>query len=330
MTDEILTRAESETRTLGNTKEKSERKKRKPWTGNDWVLVGMASLSVVFLAVFAYAPLYGLVLAFKDWDGWLNISQAISVAEWCGLDNFIAFFEDPDFWNIILNTLGLNLLQLLINFPLPILFAVFTAELLSDHYKKFVQTVTFFPHFISWAVYGGIFLSLFALDTGLPTLLQQWGLTEYKADILGDPDYFWWIIIGTSLLKGMGWGSVIYVAAIAAIPQELYEAAKMDGANRFHKIVYITIPSIAPTITLFFILSVSGLLNNGIEHLLVFQNTSNIERSEVLDTYIYKYGIPDFRYSYATAIGLIKSIVAFFLLVSGNWICKKISGKGIY
>ena len=128
----------------------------------------------------------------------------------------------------------------------------------------------------------------------------------------------------------MGWGSVIYVAAIAAIPTELYEAAKMDGANRFHKIFYITIPSIAPTITLFFILSISGLLNNGIEHLLVFQNTSNLERSEVLDTYIYKYGIPNFRYSYATAIGLLKSIISLLLLVSGNWVCKKISGKGIY
>ena len=218
MVDEILTRTESEAETSDNTAQKGDRKIRKPWTGNDWVLVGMASLSVIFLAVFAYAPLYGLILAFKDGDGWLNISQAISVADWCGFDNFIAFFEDPDFWDIILNTLGLNLLQLLINFPLPILFAVFTAELMSDQYKKFVQTVTFFPHFISWAVYGGIFLSLFALDTGLPALLQQWGLTDSKADILGDPDYFWWIIIGTSLLNGMGWGSVIYVAAIAAIP----------------------------------------------------------------------------------------------------------------
>lgn len=310
--------------------EENKQKKRRRWDSNDIVLFAMASLSVVFLAVFAYAPLYGLVLAFKEGDGWLNISKAISVAPWNGLDNFKAFFEDPDFWGILWNTLGLNILQLMINFPCPIIFAVLTAELISDKFKKFVQTVTFFPHFISWAVYGGIFLSLFALDTGLPALLQKAGLVSEKPNILGDPSYFWGIIIGTSLLKGMGWGSVIYVAAIAAIPTELYEAAKMDGANRFHKIFYITIPSIAPTITLFFILSISGLLNNGIEHLLVFQNTSNLERSEVLDTYIYKYGIPNFRYSYATAIGLLKSIISLLLLVSGNWVCKKISGKGIY
>ncbi len=310
--------------------EENKPKKRRRWDSNDIVLFAMASLSVVFLAVFAYAPLYGLALAFKEGDGWLNISKAISVAPWNGLDNFKAFFEDPDFWGILWNTLGLNILQLMINFPCPIIFAVLTAELISDKFKKFVQTVTFFPHFISWAVYGGIFLSLFALDTGLPALLQKAGLASEKPNILGDPSYFWGIIIGTSLLKGMGWGSVIYVAAIAAIPTELYEAAKMDGANRFHKIFYITIPSIAPTITLFFILSISGLLNNGIEHLLVFQNTSNLERSEVLDTYIYKYGIPNFRYSYATAIGLLKSIISLLLLVSGNWVCKKICGKGIY
>lgn len=310
--------------------EENKQKKRRRWDSNDIVLFAMASLSVVFLAVFAYAPLYGLALAFKEGDGWLNISKAISVAPWNGLDNFKAFFEDPDFWGILWNTLGLNILQLMINFPCPIIFAVLTAELISDKFKKFVQTVTFYPHFISWAVYGGIFLSLFALDTGLPALLQKAGLVSEKPNILGDPSYFWGIIIGTSLLKGMGWGSVIYVAAIAAIPTELYEAAKMDGANRFHKIFYITIPSIAPTITLFFILSISGLLNNGIEHLLVFQNTSNLERSEVLDTYIYKYGIPNFRYSYATAIGLLKSIISLLLLVSGNWVCKKISGKGIY
>ena len=310
--------------------EENKQKKRRRWDSNDIVLFAMASLSVVFLVVFAYAPLYGLALAFKEGDGWLNISKAISVAPWNGLDNFKAFFEDPDFWGILWNTLGLNILQLMINFPCPIIFAVLTAELISDKFKKFVQTVTFFPHFISWAVYGGIFLSLFALDTGLPALLQKAGLVSEKPNILGDPSYFWGIIIGTSLLKGMGWGSVIYVAAIAAIPTELYEAAKMDGANRFHKIFYITIPSIAPTITLFFILSISGLLNNGIEHLLVFQNTSNLERSEVLDTYIYKYGIPNFRYSYATAIGLLKSIISLLLLVSGNWVCKKISGKGIY
>lgn len=218
--------------------EKKRNKLRKRWTSGDWTLLGMASLSVVFLAIFAYAPLYGLVLAFKDGDGYLNISQAIARAPWCGLDNFEAFFSDPDFGNIMFNTLGLNILQLLINFPCPIIFAVLTAELISDRFKKTVQTVTFFPHFISWAVFGGIFLSLLDYDTGIVNnALYNMGLISEKKDVLGDPNAFWWLIIGTSLLKGMGWGSVIYVAAIAAIPQEMYEAAKIDGANRWHKII---------------------------------------------------------------------------------------------
>ncbi|MCI8459725.1 MAG: sugar ABC transporter permease [Clostridia bacterium] len=309
----------------------AEKKKFRRWTSNDWVLFGMAFLSVIFLAVFSYATLYGLVLAFKGGDGYLDIMRAINEAPWVGLDNFKAFVTDPDFKDIMFNTLGLNVLQLLINFPCPIIFAVLTAELLSNRFKKTVQTVTFFPHFISWAVFGGIFISLLDFDTGIfNTLFYKMGLVREKVDILGDPQYFWGIIIITSLIKGMGWGSIIYVAAIAAIPQELYEAAKIDGANRWHKIRYITVPSIAPTITLFFILSISGILNNGIEHLWVFQNTNNLERSEVLDTYIYKYGFPHWRYSYATAIGLMKSVVSLILLLIGNTTCKKVSGKGIY
>lgn len=313
---------------------KTVRKKRKRWTSNDWVLVAMASLSVVFLAIFAYAPLYGLALAFKDGDGEIDIAWAITNSPWNGFANFKNFFSDPDFANIMLNTIGLNVLQLCINFPLPILFAVLCAELIGDRFKKFVQTVTFFPHFISWAVFGGIFLSMLALDTGLPAVLRDAGITSEQIDILGSPGWFWPLIICTSLLKGMGWGSVIYVAAIAAIPQELYEAAKMDGANRWHKIIYITIPSIAPTITLFFILSVSGILNNGVEHLLIFQNVNNFVRSEVLDTYVYKYGLTQTygfqRISLASAIGLMKSVVSLFLLVGSNFVCKKITGKGIY
>lgn len=307
------------------------KKKRKKWTGGEWTLFFFASLSVIFLAIFAYAPLYGLILAFVDGDGYFNIAEAIKNGAWNDFENFKMFINDPDFGKIMFNTLGLNILQLMINFPCPIIFAILTAELLSDHMKKFVQTVTFFPHFLSWAVYGGIFLSILDYDTGIfNTVFYKIGFIREKIDILGGPQYFWPIIIITSLLKGMGWGSVIYVAAIAAIPQEMYEAAKIDGANRFHKITFITIPSIAPTITLFFILSISGLLNNGIEHIWVFQNVNNIDRSEVLDTYIYRYGIPNWRYSYATAIGFMKSVVSVILLVTGNFICKKLSGKGIY
>lgn len=306
-------------------------KKRKKWNSNDYMLLAMALLSVVFLGVFAYAPLYGLVLAFKAGDGYLNISHAISQAPFVGFANLFDFINDPDFGNIMYNTVGLNLLQLLINFPAPIIFAILMSELLSDKVKKFVQTITFFPHFISWVIFGGIFLSLLDYDTGIVNhLFVQLGIISEPVDILGGEQFFWPLIIVTSLIKGLGWGSVIYVAAISGIPNELYEAAKIDGANRWHRIIHITIPSIAPTIVLFFVLSIAGILNNGIEHLWVFQNANNITRSEVLDTFIYKYGIPQWRYSYATMIGLIKSIVSLCLLVGANGVLKKITGKGIY
>lgn len=307
------------------------KKKRKKWNGNDYILLAMAFLSIAFLAVFAYAPLYGLVLAFKDGDGYLNILTAIKEAPWNGFDNFKYFLTDPDFKNIMINTIGLNVLQLIINFPAPIIFAILMSELLSNRFKKLVQTVTFFPHFISWVIFGGIFLSLLDYDTGIVNnLFMKWGIVKNPVDILGGPQYFWLLIITTSLLKGVGWGSVIYVAAISGIPNELYEAAKIDGANRWHKIRYITIPSIMPTVTLFFILSIAGILNNGIEHLWVFQNANNIMRSEVLDTFIYKYGMPKWRYSYATALGLFKSVISLILLVTGNAVLKKITGEGIY
>ncbi len=307
------------------------RRKRKPWTRDDFILVAMASISLIFLAVFAYAPLYGLVLAFKKDGQYINIMHAIQYADWVKFDQFEDFLTSPNFADIMYNTLGLNILQLLINFPAPIIFAILMSELLSDKFKKFVQTVTFFPHFISWVIFGGIFLSLLDFDTGIVnTLLVDIGLISEPVDILGGEEYFWGLIIITSILKGLGWGSVIYVAAISGIPNELYEAARIDGANRWHKIRYITLPSIAPTITLFFILSVSGLLNNGIDHIWVFQNANNIGRSEVLDTFIYRFGIPQWKYGYATAVGLLKSLVSLFLLVSGNTICKKVSGKGIY
>ncbi len=306
-------------------------RKRRPWTRDDFILLAMASLSLIFLAVFAYAPLYGLLLAFKKDLQYLNVVHTIQYAQWVGFDNFKAFLTGPNFGDIMYNTLGLNLLQLLINFPAPIIFAILMSELLSDRFKKIVQTVTFFPHFISWVIFGGIFLILLDYDTGsVNTLLVDIGLLKEPVDILGGEEFFWPLIIITSILKGLGWGSVIYVAAISGIPGELFEAARIDGANRWDKIRYITIPCIAPTITLFFILSVSGLLNNGIDHILVFQNPNNIARSEVLDTFIYRYGIPQWKYGYATAVGLLKSIVSLFLLVTGNGICKKVSGKGIY
>ena len=306
----------------------ARRHKKRIITKSSTQLSWMVMLGIFFIAVFAYLPMFGLILAFKSGDGYLNIMDAIFESEWIGFENFQAFFIDPDFKNVMLNTLGLNILQLCINFPAPILFAILLSELPFKKIKKAVQTITYFPYFLSWITYGGIILALINSDGIVNTILIKTGAVN-EAVNFGEAAWFWPTIIITSLLKGLGWGSIIYVAAIAGIDPKLYEAADMDGANRFHRIFKITIPSIAPTIVLFFILSVSGILNNGFDHIWVFQNQINLARSEVLDTFIYKYGAVNLQYSYTTAVGFFKSIVAIVLLGLGNFIAKKTTGSGI-
>ncbi len=299
-------------------------------TKNRLQLLLMASLGFLFLIVFAYIPMFGIVLAFKQGDGYLNILDAMVNSPWAGLDNFRAFLTDRDFLNVMRNTIGLNLLQLAINFPAPIIFALLINEIRAKGFRRRVQTVANFPHFLSWVIFGGIILMLLNMDTGVVNAaLIRLGFVD-EAVNFGEARYFWGTIIITSLMKGIGWGSLIYVAAISGIDPTLYEAAEIDGANRFQKMRHITIPSIAGTITLFFILSVSNLLSNGFEHIWVFQNQINLSRSEVIDTYVYKHGIIGLRYSYTTAVGLFKSIVAFILLLSGHYTSKRLTGRGVF
>jgi len=242
------------------------------------------------------------------------------------------FLYDPDFIDVMWNTIGLNLLQLAINFPAPIIFAILLSEIKSPKFEKAIQTITYFPHFLSWVIFGGIILLLLNSDTGaINQALLAVGVIEVPINF-GEPQYFWGLIVITSLIKGLGWGAIIYIAAIAGIEPQLFESAKMDGANRFQRIWHITIPSIAPTITLFFILSISSILNNGFDHIWVFQNQINLSASEVLDTYIYKVGIASLfpRYSYTTAVGVFKSVVGLGLLLMGQKVSKQLTGRGIF
>lgn len=311
--------------------EKATKKKSKiSIDKNDWQLLSMAGLSVLFLAVFAYLPMFGLVLAFKDGDGVLNINTAIFRSDWVGFANFKEFMLDKDFVNVLWNTLGLNLTQLIFTFPAPILFAVLLNELKVKKFKTTVQTITFFPQFLSWVVFGGIVLSLINMDTGvISKILVSMHLIGNETDIIAEPKYFWSVIILSNILKSVGWGSVIYLAAICGLDKAQFEAAEIDGANRFQKILHITIPGIASTIIVYLLLSISGLMNNGIEQILVFQNQLNLSASEVIDTFVLKYGIRQNMYSYATAIGFFKSVIALILISGSNFFAKKITGQGL-
>jgi putative aldouronate transport system permease protein len=302
--------------------------KRKSWNRTSFELLSMVLPGLIFVGIFCYLPMFGIILAFKDGDGSLNIMAAMFNSKWNGFDNFKAFFEDPDFLNVMLNTLGLNCLMMLINFPAPIIFAILLSELPWQKWRKFVQTVTYFPYFLSWITYGGIVLALINSDGIVNDVLMATGAISNPVDFSSSA-WFWPLIIITSLLKGLGWGSIIYIAAIAGIDPQLYEASRMDGANRWYRITHITLPMIAPTIVLFLILSISGILNNGFDQIWVFQNQTNLARSEVLDTFVYKYGVITQQYSFTTAVGLFKSVVSVILLTVGNAIAKKVTGSGI-
>lgn len=291
----------------------------------------MAMLGVVFLMVFNYLPMFGIIVAFKDMDRVLNITKALVEKPFVGLDNFRAFLNDKEFINIMMNTLGMNLLQLIIGFPAPIIFALLLNEVIHTKFKKMVQTITYMPYFLSWVVFGGIVIGMLSSDGGLiNTILIELKIIDTAIPFTSRPEYFWWIVVISGIIKGIGWGTVIYLAAITSVDQDQYEAAVMDGANRFQKMWYVTLPNISGTIIIFLLLNISNLLSSNFDQIYIFQNSLNYARSEVIDTYVYKIGIAQMRYSFTTAVGLFKSVIAITLLSLSNVISKKYLGRGLY
>jgi len=291
----------------------------------------MALCGVIFLIVFNYLPMIGIVVAFKDMDRVLNITKALVDKPFIGLDNFKAFLQDKEFINIMLNTLGMNLLQLIIGFPAPIIFALLLNEVIHTRIKKTVQTITYLPYFISWVVFGGIVIGMLSSDGGLiNNILIKLNIIDKPIPFISKPEYFWGIVIASGMIKGIGWGTVIYLAAINSVDQSQYESAVIDGANRFQKMWHITLPSISGTIIIFLLLNISNLLVSNFDQIYVLQNSLNYARSEVIDTYVYKIGIAQMRYSFTTAVGLFKSVIAIILLTFSNTISKKYLGRGLY
>jgi len=308
--------------------------KKKAWTLSDWQLFCGASLGFIFLFVFAYLPMVGMILAFKDGDFEADLLKVMLTGEWVGLRNFRNFWLDMQFKNIMLNTAGLNLLMLFINFPAPIIFALLLNEVTHSKFKRVAQSVTIFPHFLSWTIFGGIILAVTNMNSGIINpILNVFRLSSPGNPInLAKAEYTWVIIIISSLIKNAGWSSIIYLAAITGVSPSLYEAAEIDGAGRFKQMYYITLPSIAQTITVYFLLALGNFFTNSFEQFYIFQNGVNLSRSEVLTTYIYKMGIGSGtrKFSYTAAMGIFESIIGFALLVIGNFISKKTTSRGIF
>lgn len=285
------------------------------------------TLSII---IFSIVPLLGLAIAFTDfkasmgWDG-------IFSAAWNNFIYFKRIFTARDFWPMVRNTVGINLLGQLVSFPVAIIFALLLNEIRNTKRKSFVQTVTYLPHFLSWAVFGGLIKTLLTADNGaFNNLLMGLHLVSDSKEWLADPNCFWAICIVSGLIKDLGWSAIIYLAAIAGVDPTLYEVVEIDGGNRFHKMWYVTLPAIIPTIMVMVIFAVSGILNNNFTQVYVLQNSLNMKASNVIDTYIFQIGIQKFQFGIATAAGLVKSVFALFLLVGSNACSKKLTGSGLF
>lgn len=284
---------------------------------------------IVALTLFSYWPMYGVIIAFKRY----NILSGIGASPWVGFQNFVSFFRDPQFWNVMRNTVGIRLLGLFLAWPVPIIFALLLNELLNHRFKRFTQTISYLPHFISWVLFGGLTLRFLSLDNGvINNALQGLGIIREPIFFMGTPSYFWWIIIYTGLIKEMGWQSIIYLSAIAGVNPELYESAVVDGAGRFRQMWSITLPSIMGTVAILLIFQVAKmlLLDDIFAQVYVLQNSLNLSRSEVIVTYVYKVGIQQARFSYAAAVGLFTNLISMSLLIIANFVSRRATGHGLY
>lgn len=280
---------------------------------------------ILYFLIFKYIPLMGSVIAFQNY----NLFAGFSGSPWVGLEHFTRMFSHYDFLNILKNTLLLGIYDISFAFTAPIILALLLNEVRLVLYKKVVQTVIYAPHFLSWVIVSGIFIGVLSPSSGIANTMLGW-LGIGPIYFLGEDSYIRSVLVGSGLWRDVGWGTIIYLAALASINPDLYEAAEMDGAGRWRQMLSITLPALLPVITILFLLKMGDFLDYGFERVFVFQNPLNIRNSEILDTYIYKAGLTQMQYSYATAIGLFKSIVGLFLLAIANTLSKKATGESLY
>ncbi|MBO9597249.1 MAG: sugar ABC transporter permease [Cohnella sp.] len=304
-------------------------KKNRKWLvrlANQKYLQAMALLGIAWMILFNYIPMYGIMLAFKEYIGIGDPANA----PWAGWTHFQAIWEDDQMLDVVKNTLGISFLKLIFGFPIPIVFALFLNELRSLKFNRIIQTISYLPHFLSWVILGGILIT-FLSDVGIVNdILMALHLIDEPITYLAEPEYFWTIAVGSDIWKEFGWNAIIYIAAIASISPELYEAATIDGAGRFQKMRFVTLPSIRGTISILFILSVGALLNSNFDQIMVLKNQVNESASQVVDTYVYQVGISQGRFSYSTAVGLVKSVIALILLLFANSVTKRLNQSSLF
>lgn len=308
------------TRTRAERRQELWRKIKK----NKWIYL-MIAPGILYFFVYKYIPMYGLIIAFQDYKPYLGITGS----EWVGFDHFRRLFADPDFWMIFKNTLVLFALQVCISFPVPIILALMLNELRSRAYQRSIQTMIYIPHFMSWVVIVSISYVMLTLDGGIVNNILR-ALEFDQVNFLLNPEWFRPMYILQIIWREAGWGTIIFLAAIAAVDPQLYEAAKMDGANRIRQMWHITLPAIRSVIIVLLILKIGDVLELGFEHVYLLLNASNREVAEIFDTYVYTAGLRQGQFSYSTAVGFFKGVVGLILVVMANWLAKRYGEEGIY
>ncbi|MFC5401566.1 ABC transporter permease [Cohnella soli] len=281
--------------------------------------------ALIYYIIFQYIPMYGVQIAFKDFVPTLGIWGS----KWVGLEHVIQFFHSYQFWDVIKNTLGISLYGLIVSFPIPILLALMLNEVRHKKFKAFVQTLTYAPHFISTVVMVGMMMILLSPSTGVVNQIIV-ALGGNPVYFMGSEGLFKTIYVFSGVWQGMGWGSIIYLAALSSVDPHLYEAAYMDGASKLKKIIHIDLPAILPTAAILLILNVGSVMSVGFEKVFLMQNPINLGSSEVISTYVYKIGLLQNNYSYGSAIGLFNAVINFILLVSVNTVSKRTNGSSLW
>ena len=290
-----------------------------------WGLYVFVLPAMIYLAIFNYAPMYGIQLAFKYFYG----TRGIWGSPWVGLDNFSRFFQSYYFWRLIRNTVTINLMNLVIGFPAPIVLALIFNEIPGARLKKGMQTVIYAPHFISVVVVVGLLNVFLNTSTGLVNIIiKQMGIEPIA--FLTSAGKFRWLYVLSDVWQSAGWGSIIYVAALSGVDPELHEAAKIDGASRFQRIMHINVPSLMPTIVILFILQAGRMMNVGFEKVFLMQNSMNRETAEVITTFVYQQGLINMEYGFSTAVGLFNNILNIILLLSVNALSKRVTESSLF
>jgi ABC-type polysaccharide transport system, permease component len=279
---------------------------------------------VVLLFLFSYVPMAGIVVAFRDF----RIGTSIWDSPWVGFDNF-SFLREPQFWTVVENTLYISVLKFIFGFPAPILLALLINEVAHSKFKRFVQSVSYLPHFFSWIVVAYMLQSFLTLDGGMVNQLIAKAGGE-PIFFLGSTEWFRPIVVGSGLWKETGWNTILYLAAITTIDPQLYEAAKVEGAGKLAQIRHITLPGIMPTISIVLILSIPSLITVGMDQIYPLMNSANMQVSDVLDTYVLRSGLQQGYFGMSTAVGLLSSVIGLVLVLATNQLSRKLNGEGLW